>query len=125
MKTFQGVVAALLLPHKEAIAVQEVGPVHLDGLEGAEAPVSHRLAGGAAGLHQRLLLAARHQHRAAQHADLRVALPSQQSVRHAQEEVLRPRLHLLPAPLARYVGEEGLGVGHVAAVGQQHPCAFS
>lgn len=124
MKTFQGVVASLLLAHKEAVAVQEVGPVHVDGLESAEAAGSHRLAGGAAGPLQLVLLAARHQHRAAQHADLGVALPRQQGVRHAQEEILCPRLRLLPAPLARHVGEDGVSVGHVAAVGQRHLCAL-
>lgn len=124
VKTFQGVIATLLLAGEEAIAVQEVGPVHLDGLEGVDAARSHRRAGGAARPQHRLLFTARHQHRAAQHADLRVAPPAEQSLDHAQEEILRPLLGLLPGPVAGEVGEHGLGVGHVAAVGQHHICAF-
>lgn len=124
MKTFQGVIAPLLLAGKEAIAVQEVGPVHVDGLEGVDAARPQRLAGGAARFQHHVLFTARHQHRAAQHADLGVALPTEQSLDHAQEEILCTPLGLLPGPVAGEVGEHGLSVGHVAAVGQHHICAF-
>lgn len=123
VKNFQGVIASLLLAEEEAVAVQEVGPVHVDGLEGVDAARSHRPAGGAARFQHRVLFAARHQHRAAQHADLGVALAAQQGLHHAQEEILGAPLGLLSGPVAGEVGEHGLSVGHVAAVGQHHICA--
>lgn len=116
-EAFQGVKTALFLTHKKAIAVHEVGPSHVYRIEGVAAFLLHRLAGGATGLQQLLPLAARRQHGAAQHADLRVAL-AEQGLGHAQKQVLCAGLCFFPRPVADDVGKRGLSVGHVLAVGE-------
>lgn len=123
-EALQRVVTSLLVTDKEAITVQEVGPSHLYPLESVAAPFAHRLAGGAAGLQHLLLLTARSQHGAAQHADFRVALSPEQRLDHAHEEVLGAGLSVFAGLVAEEVWEHGLSVGHVVAVGQQHICAF-
>lgn len=116
-EALQWVVTALLVTHEEAITVHEVGPSHVYRLENVDALFLHRLAGGATGLQHLLLLAARGQHRATQHADVRMAL-AEQGFRHAQEEVLGTGLGIFSSLVANDVGEHGLSVGHVFAVGQ-------
>lgn len=101
----QRVVAALLLAGKEAIAVQEVRPGHLDDLEGVGAVLPQRLAGAAAGLDHPVVAAGRGQHRAAHQPDLRGALPVQQTVDDAQEQVLRTRLGIQAGLVAQDVWE--------------------
>ena len=124
LEALQRVVTSLLLADKEAITVQEVGPGHLDPVKGVAALLTHGLAGGATGLQHHLPLTARRQHGAAQHADFRVALAPEQRLHHAQQEVLGARLGLFAGLVAEDVGEHGLSVGHVVAVGQQHIGAF-
>lgn len=107
----------ILISGEEAITVEEVGPFHVDGLEGVAASRVHGVAGGAAGHQRPVALAARRQHGAAQHPDVRVALSSQQRLHHAEEQVLGAQLRLLAAPVAQQTGEQGLSVWHVVAVG--------
>lgn len=123
-EALQRVITSLFLTDKEAITVQEVGPGHLYPLESVAAFLTHRLTGGATRLHHLRLLAARRQHGAAQHADLRVALSSEQGLHHAHEEVLGPGLGVLAGLVSEGVREHGLSVGHVVAVGEEHICAF-
>lgn len=123
MEPLQRVITLLSVGGEEAVAVEEVGPLHVDGLEGVAAPGAHSVARGAAGQHRPAALAARHQHRAAQHSYVGVALPPQQRLHHAEEQVLGAQLRLLEAPVAQEGREQGLGVGHVLAVGQQHVSA--
>lgn len=120
LESLQGIVTVLLISGEEAITVEEVGPLHVDGLEGKAASCAHGIAGGAAGQQCPVALAAWRQHGAAQHADVRVALSSKQRLHHAEEQVLSAQLRLLAAPVAQQTGEQGLSVGHVIAVGQQH-----
>lgn len=117
-EALQGVVTSLLVTDKETIAVQEVGPSHLYPVESVAAFGPHRLAGGATGLQHLVLLTARGQHGAAQHADFGVAVSPEQRLNHAYEEVLGARLGLLAGLVAEDVWEHGLSVGHVVAVGQ-------
>lgn len=107
----------LLISGKEAIAVEEVGPFHVDGLKGVAASCVHGVASGATGQQHPVALAARRQHGAAQHPDVRVALSSQQRLHHTEEQVLGAQLCLLAAPVAQQTGEQGLSVWHVVAVG--------
>lgn len=105
----QRVVAALLVAGKEAITVQEVGPGHVDGLKGVNAVLPQGLAGGAARFDHLVFLAGRGQDRAADQADLRRALPIEEPMDDAQEEVLWARLCICAAPVAQDVGEHGTG----------------
>lgn len=124
LEAFQWVVASFFFADKEAVTVQEVGPGHLYPVESMAALLMHRLARAVARLQHLLLLAARGQHRAAQHADLRVAVSAEQGLDHAYEEVLCTRLGLVTGLVAQDVGVHGLSVGHVVAVGQLDICAF-
>lgn len=107
----QRVVAALLLARKEAVAVQEVRPGHLNGLEGVGAVLPQRLAGAAAGFDHPVVAAGRGQDRAADQADIRGALPVQQAVDDAQEKVLGPRLCIQAGLVAQDVWENCSGAG--------------
>lgn len=123
-EALQWVVTSLFITDKEAIAVQEVGPRHLYPVKSVAASFTHRLTGGAAGLQHLLLLAARGHHGAAQHADVRVTLPPEQRLHHAQEEVLCTALGVLTGLVVEDVWEHVLSVRHVIAVRQHHICAF-
>ena len=103
----QGVVAALLRAGEEAVAVQEVGPGHLDGLEGVAALPPQLLARAAAGLGGAVAPATGSQHGAAHQPDVRGALSVQQAVEHRQQEVLGPRLGVQLGAVAQDVGVDG------------------
>lgn len=77
VEVMEWVIASFLLSHKEAIAVQEVRPGHLDGLEGVDAALACGLADAPAWLQHLLGLTAWRQHGAAEHACLLVALAAQ------------------------------------------------
>lgn len=100
LESLQGIITVLLISREEAITVEEVGPFHVDGLEGEAAFCMHGVAGGAARQQRPVALAARRQHGAAQHPDVGVALSSQQRLHHAEEQVLCALLRLLAAPVA-------------------------
>lgn len=103
----QRVKAALLFAGKEAVTIQEVGPGHFDGLKGVAAVPPQRIARVATRLDGLVILAAWGQHRAAHQTNFGGALPIEQAVDDAQEEVLRPRLCLHSTPVANNVGEYG------------------
>ena len=111
----QGVVAAFLRAREVAAAIEEVGPGHVDGIEGGLAGLAQRPADMAAGSPHAAALAARGQHGAAQQAQVGVALALQEVVQHAQEDVLRAGLHGLPGPVRQQRGEGRPGVGDVTA----------
>lgn len=74
-----------------------------------DAVLPQRLACAAAGFDHLVILAWRGEHRAAYETYLRGALPVEQAVDDAQEEVLCPRLCLQATPVAKDVGEHGSG----------------
>lgn len=84
----QWVITPLFITGKEAITVEEVGPLHLYGLENVAAFCAHSITCGAAGQHHLVALTTWCQHGAAQHSDLWVALSSKQRLNHTQEEIL-------------------------------------
>lgn len=106
---YQRVIAALLVAGEEAVAIQEVGPGHLDGFEGVDTVLPQRLARAAAGFDRLVVLAGRGEHRAAYETYLGGALPVEQAMDDTQEEVLCPRLCLHATPVAEDVGEHGSG----------------
>lgn len=71
----QWVDAALLLAGEEAVAVQEVGPGHFDGLEGVGAVLPQSLARAATGLDHLVVVAGGGEDGAAHQTYLRGALP--------------------------------------------------
>lgn len=105
----QRVEAAFLIAGKEAIAVEEVGPGHFDGLKRVGAVLPQRLARAAARLDHLVVPAGRREHRAAHQTYLRGALPIEQAVDDAQEQVLCPRLGLQTTLVAKDVWEYGSG----------------
>lgn len=117
-EALQRVITSLLVTDKEAIAVEEVGPGHLYLVKSATASSAHGFTRAAARLQHLLLLTAWGQHRAAQHANLRVTLSAQQRFSHADEEVLSASFSILTSLVTEDVWEHGLSVGHVIAVGQ-------
>lgn len=108
-QSHQRVKAALLFAGKEAVTVEEVGPGHFDGLEGMCAVLPQRLACAAARFDHLVVLARRGEHGAADQTYLWGALPIQQAMDDAQEEVLRSRLCIRVGPVAEDVGEYGSG----------------
>lgn len=84
----QGVEAALLLTGKEAVTIQEVGPGHFDGLEGVGAVLPQRIARAAAGFDHLVVEAGRGDDGAAHQAYLGGALPVEQAMDDAQQQVL-------------------------------------
>lgn len=121
----QRVKTSLLVPDKEAITVEEVRPRHVYPIERTAAFFLHSFAGAATGPLRLLPLAARRQNGAAQHPHLEVTVSPDQRLHHADQEVLDAGLCVLPGAVADDVGEGGLAVGHVGAVGQEDVCAFS
>lgn len=67
------------------------------------------IACAAAGFDHLVVLAGRGENRAAEEADLRGALPVEQAMDDAQQEVLCPRLCVQATPVAKYVGKYGSG----------------
>ena len=111
----QGVVAVFLRAGEVAAAVKEVGPGHVNGVEGGLAGLAQRPADVAAGSPHTAALAARGQHGAAQQAQVGVALALQEVVQHAQQDVLGAGLHGRPGPVLQQRGEGRPVVGDVAA----------
>lgn len=105
----QGVEAALLLAGEEAVAIQEVGPGHLDGLEGVGAVLPQSVARAAAGFDHPVVVAGRGDHGAAHQAYLGGALPVEQAVDDAQQQVLGSRLRIRAGAVPQDVGEDRPG----------------
>lgn len=105
----QGVKAALLLTGKEAVAIQEVRPGHLDGLKGVGAVLPQGIARAAAGLDHLVVAAGRGDDGAAHQTYLGGALPVEQAVDDAQQQVLGPRLCIRASAMPEDVGEDGPG----------------
>ena len=80
--------APLLVAGKEAVTIQEVGPGHVDALEGVVTPLPDGLACAAAGLDHSVALATGGEHRAAEEANIWRALAVQEAVDDTEEEVL-------------------------------------
>lgn len=105
----QGVEAALLLTGEEAVTIQEVGPGHFDGLEGVGAVLPQSVAGAAAGFDHLVVEAGRGDDGAADQAYLGGALPVEQAVDDAQQQVLGSRLCIHAGAVPQDVGEDGPG----------------
>lgn len=105
----QGVEAALLLAGKEAVTIQEVRPGHLDGLEGVGAVLPQGVAGAAAGFDHPVVAAGRGDDGAAHQAYLRGALPVEQPMDDAQQQVLGSGFCIHASAMAQDVGEDGPG----------------
>lgn len=73
---------------KEAVTIKEVGPRHFDGLKGMRTVLPQCLTCAAAWFDHLVILAGRGEHGAAYKTYLRGALPVQQAMDDAQEEVL-------------------------------------
>lgn len=105
----QRVEAALLVAGEEAVTVEEVGPGHFDGLKGVSTVLPQCLACAAARPDHLVILAGRGEHRAAYETYLRGALPVEQGMDDAQEEVFWSGLCFHAVPVAEDVGEHGSG----------------
>jgi len=95
------------LTGEEAIAIQEVGPGHLDDFEGVAAVPPQGVARAAARLDHLVVAARRGDDRAAQQADLGGAFPVEEAVDDAQQEVLGPGLRVHATPVAEDVWKYG------------------
>lgn len=103
----QWVKAAFLVTSKKAVTVEEVRPGHFDSLKGMGTVLPQRLTCATAGLDHLIILAGRGQYRTAYEAYLGGALPIEQAMDDAQEEVLCPRFSLQAILVAKDVWEYG------------------
>lgn len=120
----QRVKAPLLLPSKEAITVQEVGPGHVYCIEGGEAIFFEVFTDVPAGLYGSVLFTLRGQHWAAQEPQVGVAFPLEQVVQHADEQVLRAVLNHFSRLLIQKIRVHHSSIGNISARTQGNIHAF-